>query len=317
VRLRQIQQLLDAVDFLAQRPLYDTDGQGQPRLGNLISFKELLATLKDIPGLKGPILSLLDSPLYGTTQNVVTVSGKVFPAIQGAADQVVLGGSALKELLPSVVGEMDNGLSIAVKLPEPADLQDLTGVLEDLEQAITQVVVNPTIEGQVKVSGWEKGSYWIDIYLGSAAAVYLIGGLAWSAAVVFKKIQEGRIFMQYVRGLETKDRMLENFEAAQGEFVARLIDLEARGVEDRNFKEHDNERVERLKNTIRTFSDLMQRGAEIHPALNAPEEIGNAFPPMGKLSELVSQVKLLESGNVAGEAAPKAPDTPDAPVVQE
>ena len=167
-------------------------------------------------------------------------------------------------------------------------------MLEEIEQAITQVVVNETIGGEVKVSGWENGSFWLDIYLGSEAAVALIGSLAWSAAVVYKKIQEGRIFWQYVQSLKTKGKMLDEFEQAQKELIGKLIAAEARGVEDRTFPEHDNERVERLKNAIKTFAELMERGAEIHPALNAPEDVKNAFPKMKELPTIQSQTKQLE-----------------------
>lgn len=294
MRLREIQQRLDRVDFDAQSPSYGSVGGGEWPIGNLNAFKNLLDGIDDIPGFIDLAWSLRQSAIYATGQDQVSLSGSVLQPIREMADRVKFGGAALKALLPAIIGGELEEDSISIKLPEPNDLKDLTSDLEKIEKSITQVVVNPEINGQVTIRAWEKGSYWIDIFLGTAAAVSLVGGLAWSAAVVFKKIQEGRIFAEYVRGLKAKTGMLEGFEEAQQAFVDQLVDLEARGVETQCFPKHENERIERLKNTIRTFAELMDRGAEIHPALNAPEVVANAFPNMASLADVVSKVKLLK-----------------------
>ncbi|GAL79539.1 hypothetical protein JCM19274_2047 [Algibacter lectus] len=42
------------------------------------------------------------------------------------------------------------------------------------------------------------------------------------------------------------------------------------------------------------LSSLIEKGAEIHPALNQPEKVTNLFPDMKKLNIIESRIKKLE-----------------------
>jgi hypothetical protein len=61
-----------------------------------------------------------------------------------------------------------------------------------------------------------------------------------------------------------------------------------------NFDGDNQEQIERLKLSIKLFSDLIDRGAEIHPALNQPESVKNLYPKMNNLQALESQIKKIE-----------------------
>ena len=61
-----------------------------------------------------------------------------------------------------------------------------------------------------------------------------------------------------------------------------------------NFEGDNNEQIERLKLSIKMFSNLIDKGAEIHPALNQPESVKNLYPKMDNLQALESKIKKLE-----------------------
>ena len=72
------------------------------------------------------------------------------------------------------------------------------------------------------------------------------------------------------------------------------IDTETDSVENENFKSTAPERTERLKYAIKTFSELFQNGAEVHPALCAPEQANSVFPEMKNQLGIERRTKLLK-----------------------
>lgn len=106
--------------------------------------------------------------------------------------------------------------------------------------------------------------------------------MAWAAVVIHKKKLEADIIAQYARGLEIKNNGLENLLEAQQTAIAFQLESEATALNDEYFlgSATDPERIQRLQYAIKEFSKLIDRGAEVHPALSAPESVKNLFPSM-------------------------------------
>ncbi|GAI89905.1 unnamed protein product [marine sediment metagenome] len=145
----------------------------------------------------------------------------------------------------------------------------------------------------MKIEKIEGGSIWIDVFVGSTVAINTIGCLAWSAAVIFKKIQEGKIIEQHVRSLKIKNDSLDDIKKAQKEELDVLVEAEAKSINDKFFKPENNEQIERIKNSIKLLSGQLQKGAEIHPPLEAPENVVNLFPKMPDILGIESKIKQL------------------------
>jgi hypothetical protein len=116
-------------------------------------------------------------------------------------ESVRLGAEALKGALASILPAPDE-TTIIVKLPEAKDLEEIIGFLSTLQRALAANVINSKINGQVAVKSWQPGSLWLDIYLGSAAAITLVGGMVWSAAVIRKKQTEVKVLEKIVDSME-------------------------------------------------------------------------------------------------------------------
>lgn len=123
-----------------------------------------------------------------------------------------------------------------------------------------------------------------------------MGKVVWAAAVIRKKSLEGDLLAEKVRSLKINNEALEQVKNAQKEAIDLALNAEALAIYDAYFKGDDNkEQIERVKYSIKTFADLLDRGAQIQPALMAPEEAKNLFPNYGALDTVISQIRQLEN----------------------
>jgi len=201
--------------------------------------------------------------------------------------------SSVSQSIEEIGGESDEN-TVSIKLPDVKDFEDLSKFSSDFHKILNQSIVNEDIKGEVRIDSVENGSIWLDVYLGSAAAVSLIGGLAWASAVVYKKIQEGRLIEKHVESLGVKNASLKEIQTKQKEALSLMIDAEANNLYNENFEGNSPEQIERLKLSIKLFSELIDKGAEIHPALNQPESVKNLYPKMTNLQTLESKIKKIE-----------------------
>lgn len=186
--------------------------------------------------------------------------------------------------------------SINIKLPDIKDFDELSKISRDIHLALTQVIINDDINGETKIVSVENGSIWFNVFVG-ATAVTLVASLAWSAAVIYKKIQEGKLLAEQVRGLKVKNDSMEDILKAQKSETELVITAEAEYINTQFFKDNAPENIERIKNSITTFAELIGKGAEIHPALVAPEDVANLFPDPTKLIGVESKIKKLTGTN--------------------
>jgi hypothetical protein len=206
--------------------------------------------------------------------------------------------AAFREVIKSQLSEEKNE-SIVIKLPEDRELRTLVNDLDMIEKAISQIVINDQIEGVVEVTTWEPGSLWIEIYLGSVAAVSLVGSSAWAAMVIRKKREEAKMFEQHARTLQLKNEALENLIDGQKQAIELQLESESKALENEYFAgvEPSPERIQRLQYAVKSFSKLIERGAEIHPALSAPEPVSNLFPASINPLAIESRIKHLGNSN--------------------
>jgi hypothetical protein len=247
---------------------------------NLISFRNGINAIESTGLLKNEIAQIKTSGIFSTAKDELTINVNEARGIRVPMDSLVKIVIALNQSLAEITGTTRDN-SISVKLPNVNDFDDLAKTSSIFHTILTQSIINDEIKGQVKIDSVENGSIWLDIYLGSAPALALVGGLAWSAAVVYKKIQEGRIIEEHVKSLKIKNESLMEIKDAQKKAIDLMIEAEANQLYSENFKTADNhEQIERLKHSIKLLSEQIDKGAEIHPALNTPENVTNLFPDM-------------------------------------
>ena len=196
-------------------------------------------------------------------------------------------------ILKELYQEEDDESTIYIRMPKIKDLEDLSKKSKLLHAAISQSILDPSIKGNIKVKSYDIGSLWITVTVGSAQAVKLIGGIVWAAAVIRKKKRQFKTFEQHVKCLDIKSDSMEDLKDAQKKQLDLSLKAEANNLVAQFYKGNDAEKTERIKYSIKQISDLMDKGVEIHPALNAPKEVEDLFPDFEHLGLIESRIQEL------------------------
>jgi hypothetical protein len=293
MRLKEIEKILINIDLNASGLTIRNFDHSSPDIDNINKFKEFLEKIEEVEIYKKEIEFLKKSSLYKTTSDTLEMEKKVAHDILKTSKYLIDSASSLKLVFNKLLPE-SNEQSISIKLPEPADFEALNKTMTILHKSISQIIVNDTIKGSTKINNWEHGSFWIELILGTQAAVGLVASVAWSAAVISKKFNENKILEQTVRAMELKNDSLEDILEKQKIMTTSLIENEAQAILDNNFANNDFEQLERLKSSIKTFATLIQNGAEIHPSLIAQEKVQNLFPNFKDLDMITSKIAQIE-----------------------
>lgn len=267
--------------------------KGMSFFDKLAGFRKAINKLEKTGLLTEEIHELRSSAIFTTNKDRISLNINEARPLKVKLDNLINLVGSLSTSFKKITGETNEN-SISIKLPEVTDFEDLSKFSSDFHKILSQAIVNDEINGQVRIDSVENGSIWLDVYLGATAAVTLIGSLTWSAAVIFKKFKEGQLIEQHVKSLEIKNDSLEEIQEKQKLALDLMIEAEARSLYNENFEGDDNEQIERLKLSVKMLSNLIEKGAEIHPALNQPEKVSNLFPDMKKLNSLESRIKKIE-----------------------
>lgn len=268
--------------------------------GNLRYFinqlPELRSKLED--AMLVPVLSSMAEKIYTTpplriASDTVQVELGFFTEFKSLAATLDVYCRAMLQTLDFLAQGSEGDL--AIKLPPISDLSAIVSKLEKLEQVFAQAMSTLPDPPTLKVAKWEKGSLWIDLTVGSAAGVALIGGVTWAAACAYKKYQEGKLLEKMSDGLGIKNEVLASLRDGIAFAIETEIQAEAKRLDEKHSKgKGDPETIERLQYCIRETFEMIKEGTEIHPALMAPEDVKNAFPNMAEILTLPSTQKLLK-----------------------
>jgi hypothetical protein len=304
--LREIRMALDKMDLSTPMfvigPVPQNGALGS--VGNLNVFRTRMASFDSVPFFVKEKQTIKNSFLFQTISDQLNHDRNQLQDMLRIAESIRLGAEALKGALTSILPAPDE-TTVVVKLPDAKDLEEVIGYLSTLQRSFAANVINSKINGQVSVKSWQPGSLWLDVYLGSAAAVTLVGGMVWSAAVIRKKQTEVKVLEKIVDSMEIKNQMLDGIRKGVEDHIQMVVESEAVNLAAHNFDKSDNrEQIERLKMGIKDLAGLIEKGAEVHPALTAPEDVKNLFPDFTKLELIESKQKLIPENNSAQEKAP-------------
>lgn len=264
-------------------------------ISNLKELRGIISDLESMSLFQNINRALLDSAIFTTSNDTIKVQPNENALI---INQLKLLKNLIEnfyEVLKSTVPE-ESIDSINIKLPPVNDFDELSKVSREIHVGLTQIIFNEEVNGQTRIVSVENGSIWLNVLVGTTA-VTVIASLVWSAAVIYKKIQEGKLLEEQVRGLKVKNESLEDILKAQKAETSLMIQAEAEHLNSEHFKINAPENIEKIKNSISIFAELIGKGAEIHPALVAPENVSNLFPDPTKLIGLESKIKRLTDPN--------------------
>ncbi|MDT0689344.1 hypothetical protein RM549_06075 [Salegentibacter sp. F188] len=191
--------------------------------------------------------------------------------------------------------ELNDENIVSIKIPPPKNFAELGKISTRLEKIFSQTIYHEDIGGSITIKNFDTGSYWIDILANSATTVTVIGGLAYSGAIVFKVYQEGRLLQEKVREMKISNEAAEEIEEKSDKEVDRIAEVEANYVYDKYYKSNkDPEQISRIKFALKELAVLNYNGGEIHPSLHSSKEIKETFPNYQRLEKIESRIEKLE-----------------------
>jgi hypothetical protein len=250
--------------------------------------------LRGIPGFDAELESINQSIIFRTTNNQIGIPHPEWQNLVNIITQFVNKLKGLKQYLNAFLARQDTN-RVFVKAPPLTEFSDMITFEGQLKTALSQIIFHPKIEARLELKSWESGSpLWLELALGGQAAVNIVGAAAWAGTVVFKKIQEGRLHQEYVRGLKLRNDSLQAIVEAEKQLLNEIVSAEAINIALANYDgDNSQETIERVKLTIKEFAEMIEKGAEIHPALQTPEPVKNLFPNFKNLLATESKIKQL------------------------
>ncbi|BDS13191.1 hypothetical protein [Aureispira anguillae] len=187
--------------------------------------------------------------------------------------------------------------SVLIKLSKISDFDDLAKNSKKINDILSQTILRPEIDGKIEITSVGNGSIWIEVCLGSLAAVKLLSSLFQTGASIYKEIQKARIMEKNIEALGIKNESLTEIKEAQKKLIKQLIDAESIQLTKKFYQKEEQEQILRVKNSIEIISELIQKGSELHPSINAPEEVTKLFPDFKELESVSSKMALLNIRN--------------------
>jgi hypothetical protein len=260
---------------------------------NLKSLKDAILQLEDIDLIKEDIDILKNSSLFSNNKDEDYFNSLQNSLIDLSTKRLNIG---LHFLLKYREQNPSPELGLFVRLPEIQNFDDLAKASNDFKKALEMPINDQQDGGYVKIETAEPGSIWLILSVGAMSAVNLIGAICWAAAVIRKKKAEAKIFEEHTRTLELKNDSLQIFVEAQKQQLKNILQGEAEAIAKNHYSSNDPEVISRLKLSISTVSDLIDRGSQILPSSDNVETL-KSFPDYTKLHLIESTIKKLQNEN--------------------
>lgn len=259
-------------------------------LTKLGSLRGALKRIADIPFLKEDIIKLVEIKFFDISEDSLSFTYTDYNILSDTTYEISI---ALSYFIKYYKTELaDDEFSLNIRLPEISTFSDLAKISGDFKKAIEIPLLDSKIESDLKITHAARGSILLYVSLGTTLAVSLIGSIVWSAAVIRRKRAETKIYEAHTRTLELKNEMMEIFIEAQKKLVEETLDNEAQSILSERYKESSAESLERLKLSISTVSDLIDKGARILPT-STSNDLKQLFPDYDKLSLIQSAIKKI------------------------
>lgn len=187
-----------------------------------------------------------------------------------------------------------NETFISIKLPDTTDLKKLGEYYIKIDKALNQVINIENINGELKFSNVDVGSTWIDISVGTVVATSIIGAIIYAACFIRNENLKYNLMLEEYKKAQVQTKFLEDLAEANEKLINTYVDKEVKNIiNEYDLDKKDNELPNRIKNTIKEFSGMINEGLEVHPAIEAAQSIKTEYPDFKNLEAITSKVKEI------------------------
>jgi hypothetical protein len=293
--IREILQAIEEAGLDSLKPSYDYNN-GAYTVKQLPELREAISKVAGIPGLQEMAVELMGTDLFGNTYSAINFGNDGAEMVTKLRQFHTFAENLYMGLKANTVEQDPH--SISIRLPDGDDLSQIASDLKLIQTSLSQVILAPEIGGTLRVQTWLPGSLWIEIILGTKAAVAAVGSIVWAALYLQRKKLENERVSEQTRTLEIGNDYLEKLAQAQARMIDHVLASEARAIEAEYFSGEENpERLQRIKYAIQTWGEMFERGAEVRPALNSPTDEKVQFPTPDGAKLIESRIKHLTNSD--------------------
>jgi len=275
-------------------------GAQYSRVSHLNNFKSSIDKLESLNLFNYLTDEIKKSLIYNVGSDTIDLAQTEYNKLERFAKELGFLASSMVTSINLVFSEVPED-EVSVKLPKFQTFNEFFHILKTLQKAFEQAVYNSTIDGTVTIGGFEPGSRWINFRVGSQAAVTLIGSLVWAGISISNQINTNAHQEEDLKTKGLKNEYLSAVMEANIKQIDLLIQSEAELIYKERFSDSvdngiskiDQEQVEKLKLSIKSFNEIISMGGEVHPALSASDSIKMAFPEKSPINLIESRTKQL------------------------
>jgi hypothetical protein len=292
MRLRLIQKILEATAselYVSQ----EFAGGDNFKISGLINALNAVHKIERTGVLKEEVQQILSIDISTTNSDSLVVSSKTYSSFSSSLSSLQDRSNCLCLALRDLIQD-DSQVAVSFKLPESIQLEEITHLIEDLKKVLEQSLVNQYVDGKISFQGFDRGSAWLEIGLGSVFAIETLGRMVQfiQNLIEAQKNQKAKELM--IQDLELQIEARQSFNEALTKELNSFTDSGIKQLlREAGAPENDHELGERFKYSIQTLSKWMERGLEVHPSLTSTPETQRLFPDAERILEAM---KLLPSG---------------------
>lgn len=261
----------------------------------LNTLRRSINVIEDLPYISHEIAVLKNSWLFQFTGDGQKITSTQSSEVENAIKSLRIKLETFKEIAET--SKLFNGSdTILIRIPEINSFDNLQKYANDFKKAIEIPILDESIGGNATILSADEGSIIFYVSLGAVAAVKLVAGICWAAAVIKKKKAEANIFEHHAKTLELKNDALSIFVEAQKIQMKNILDAEATAIANKEYNHAEPETIERLKLSITTVAELIDKGVQILP-VSKDEDIQKSFPDYKKLDLIESTIKQISQNN--------------------
>lgn len=289
---REIYQLsIDNLQNLSILYDFEKDSDYNYYVKNLKDLRKKLKSLSVIPFLDEDFKRLEDIGFFLSNEDTSFFNSADYTKLNGVVHRISVGLHYFVRHFEKN-NRLNDEYSLTIKLPELNSFSDLSRISTDFKKALEIPLLDSKLDSDLKIITAEKGSIWLYVTIGTTVGVSLIGSITWAAAVIKRRRAEAKIFESHTRTLDLKNDMMEMYIDAQKKMLEKVLHDEAEAIATKSYSEVTPETIERLKLSISTVSDLIDRGAKILPTSNS-DDVKELFPNFKGLSMIESAIKKI------------------------
>lgn len=269
---------------------------------NIKKFKILIQEIEEfnIDFYKAEISIIKKNLIYETTADKLRVPSEARNALIGSSSLIINSLNSLKIVLERITPEKNEN-SFLIKLPYTNNFEEITKDMSKIQKQLQLILSDEKIDSSMEIKNWEYGSYWIDIAINTQIALSVLGSITYAAAYIVKEIRKDQEHRAYIERLSISTQSIQDLQEAQKKHLDGLYNLEILDIQNKHYSNEPNpERNKKIKDTIKLFAELINKGGEFQPSLIAPEKMKKNFPDLKNIENLESPVAKIPEETESG-----------------